>query len=181
MGGYGSGRHYWSYTKSRVEDCFSVDSNNFARWKLFKPGYRYMNTKWTRNGQETGSCGILSSVSDNEAYVTFLYNDQEVRVNLAWYMPGYKGRRFLFICPACGRRVRTLHFKNAEIACRKCHDLTYASCNESHYFDNLYKRMAAGENYSWQEIKWAMKHFTREARMKPKRPRGRPRKHHSRA
>jgi hypothetical protein len=175
MGGYGSGR-YLGYTKTKVEDCHIIDANNYAKWKLFKPGPLYLRTFWSKGGKETASCGVYSYITKDDALVEFIYNDRRVRVNLTWYEPGYGGRRYLFLCPICGRRVRTMHFKGLEIACRICHDLTYTSCNESHYFDKLYKRMAAGEKYSWKEVKQAINFYKREARMKPRKPRGRPRK-----
>ncbi len=177
MGGYGSGRYYRrGYVKTKVEDCHKVDANDFARWKFFKTGMRWSSTRWTRGGRETGSCGVHTKIGDNQAVCVFQYNGREVAVNLSPYVPGFGGRRYFFLCPVCGRRVRTLHFKNAEIACRTCHDLTYESCNEFHYFDSLYKRMAAGLGYSWQDVKRMMFLMKRQARKEPKRPRGRPRK-----
>jgi hypothetical protein len=176
MGGYGSGRYFRSHTKTKVEDCYKVDANNFARWELFHPGIRWCRTRWTLGGRETGSCGVLSRIYDNSADCVFQFNGREVPVNLSPYPPGFGGLRYFFLCPLCGKRMRTLHFKNAEIACRICHDLTYQSCNESHYFDSLYKRMAAGERFSWKEVKKAMLFWKKEAKRGPKRPRGRPRK-----
>lgn len=175
MGGYGSGRYYPSYRKTKVEDCHKVDANDFAKWELFMPAmWRSCTTRWTRGGRETGSCGVYTRISDTQAVCVFQYNGREVPVNLSAYVPGFGGRRYFFLCPVCGKRVRTLHFKNAEIACRICHNLTYESCNESHHFDSLYKRMAAGEGYSWKDVKRALSLMIRQAKKDPKRPRGRP-------
>jgi hypothetical protein len=176
MGGYGSGRYYRGRSRAKVEDCHKVDANDFAKWRLFKPGVFWFRIHWKRGGHETGSCGVLSKIDNNQAACAFQYNNREVPVNLSPYVPGFGGWRYLFLCPICGRRMRTLYFKNAEIACRLCHRLTYESCIESHRFDSLYKHMAAGETYSWREIKRAMSFWKREARQEPKRRRGRPRK-----
>jgi hypothetical protein len=113
--------------------------------------------------------------------MTFFYNYQEekhpdVTVYLSWYSPGFGGRRYFFLCPHCGRRMRTLHFREGKIACRICHDLTYESCNKSHYFDRLYKRMAIGLDASWKDVRRHINYLTRTAHKEKKRPRGRPRK-----
>ncbi len=176
MGGSGSGRFYHVQGKTRVEDCHNIDANDFARWKLFRPGGHWCTTRWTRGGRETGSCGVCTDIRDNQALCTFLYNGREVPVRLSAYVPGFGGRRYFFICPICGRRMRTLHFKNAEIACRICHDLTYESCVESHHFDSLYKQMARGLGCSCKEVKWFISIRKKRAKKDPKRPRGRPRK-----
>lgn len=176
MGGYGSGRYHGGCVKTKVEDCYKVDANDFAKWKFFKPGMWWCSTRWTRGGQETGSCGVQTRISDTQAFCVFQYNSREVPVNLSPYVPGFGGRRYFFLCPVCGRRVRTLHFKNAEIACRICHNLTYESCIESHSSDSLYKHMAVGLGYSWKDVKRTMSLMKRQAKKDPKRPRGRPRK-----
>ena len=152
MGGYGSGRR-WNLTKTVAEDCYKFDANDFAKWKFFKPGGKWGSTRWTRCGRETGSCGVRTSIDDNRAVCFFQYNGREASVDLSWYSPGYGGRRYFFICPKCGRRMRTLFLKQAEIAYRICHDLTYTSCNQYHYFDSLYRCMAVGLELPWYEVK----------------------------
>jgi hypothetical protein len=65
-------------------------------------------------------------------------------------MPHFGGRRWWMCCPAvvggrpCGRRVRKLFLPlgGRIFACRKCYDLTYKVCQESHKFDDLYRKMA---------------------------------------
>ncbi len=140
MGGYGSGMSR-SYKKSTADDCLQLDSNNFARCGSFKLGMRYGNIKWSQGEHEIGTCGYWSDIRESEASISFLYNERHVPIRLSWYAPGFGGRRYFFLCPVCGRRTRTLFFNQAAIACRICHDLTYESCNKSHHFDSLYKRM----------------------------------------
>jgi len=47
------------------------------------------------------------------------------------------GARWWFTCPlaadgrACGRRVRKLYLRGTHFGCRRCHGLTYRSCQES--------------------------------------------------
>ena len=174
MGGYGYGR---SIGRSEVEDCRSVDANDFAKWKFFKPGEKWGITKWTRGGHEIGSCGVQTSIDAKRAVCFFQYNGREAPVGLSWYAPGFGGRRYFFLCPVCGQRMRTLHFRGGEIACRLCHNLTYKSCNESHTMDRFYMLMARRDNkYSWRDYERSFKFHVRIARKEPKRPRGRPRK-----
>jgi len=169
--------HYHEGKKATVEDCLSIDANDLVHMKLMKSGRRYNTFSWTSRytGQKVGSCWVRVTIMD-EAYAEFGYNQRVVKVLLSGYTPGFGGCRYFFHCPVCGRRMRTLHFKHGEIACRTCHDLTYRSCQEGHEFDRLYKRMAEGERFSWHWVKRLMNYWIREASKGPRRPRGRPRK-----
>lgn len=168
MGGYGSGRHFYN-TKATVEDCLTLDISKYAQWGYLKPGFRSGLLTWSSGGNKIASCGMSSSVEDSRAEMVFSYsyNDEkhsDVKVNLCWYSPGFGGRRYLFVCPHCGRKMRTLQISSGEIACRLCHRLTYKSCNEGRSFDSLYKRMAIGLNSSWQEVKRYMNFMKKAAR-----------------
>jgi len=131
---------------------------------------------WYRGDRMRGSCFYYAMRSDERAWADFLYNDRRVRVAFSWYSPGYGGRRYFFLCPKCQRRARTLHFKEEEIACRLCHNLTYRSCNEYYHFDSLYKLIAVNLKSPWQVVKGHMDMRMKAAKKEPKRPRGRPRK-----
>ena len=173
MGGYGSGRRRFP-VKSTVEDCHLVDANTFARGKFFLPGERLGVIRWSRRDRETGSCAIMTSIEDKQAICVFQYSGRETTVLLAWYRPGYGGHRYFFICPECGRRMRTLFFKGSELACRFCHGLTYESCKKSHYFDGIYRQMAFRIKLSQQDVKNYLNMSMRAAKKRPKRSRGRP-------
>lgn len=180
MGGYGSGRCF-PEKKDKVGDGFSLDANSFAKRKFFKPGLRFGNLTWSRGIHKTGACGFRVNIDGCHDSITFSYkyNDvphPDVRVLLTGYKPGFGGRRHLFICPKCGRRMRTLHIMGGEIGCRICYNLTYDSCVENNRFNSLYRRMAVGLKASWQDVKQYMNALTRRAHEEPKRPRGRPRK-----
>jgi len=160
MGGYGSGR---SGTRLTVENCLSVDANIYARHNMFRPGKWLRRFRWTRGDNEVGSCGILTEISEGWTVCTFQYNNLERPVALSCYTPGFGGRRYFFVCPICHKRMRTLHFRGGEIACRICHNLTYTSCNESHKFDSLFMRMARKDSrYSWEAYRRA---FNRQIRL----------------
>jgi hypothetical protein len=59
------------------------------------------------------------------------------------------GRRFWFICPlivrgmACNRRVGNLYLPPGTryFGCRKCHNLTYRSCQEAHQTERVLGRL----------------------------------------
>lgn len=160
MGGYGSGRNYRGNVKATVEDCYSIDANVFARGGYWNPsGLGFGILRWTRSGSQTGVCSFNVHIDDAHSSITFYYtyNGEKhpaTKVNLSWYTPGFGGRRYFFLCPHCGRRMRTLHIKCGEIACRICHNLTYTSCKENHRFDSLFKNIARHDNSSsWQDYK----------------------------
>jgi hypothetical protein len=180
MGGYGSGR-YFPEKKNKVGDGLSLDANRFSKWQYFKQGMRYGNLTWSRGEYKRGACGFRVNIDGANDSITFSYryNDAphpDVRVPLSWYEPGFGGRRYLFVCPRCGKRMRTLHVMAGEIGCRVCYDLTYESCVENNRFNGLYKYMAVGLKASWQDVKQYMNDLTRRAHKEPKRPRGRPKK-----
>ncbi len=181
MGGYGSGR-YFSTKKDKVGDGLSLDANTFAKRQFFKPGLRYGDLTWSRGEHKTGACGFHVNINGSNDSIIFSYSYKDVphpdvHVPLKWYQPGFGGRRYLFLCPRCDRRMRTLHIIDGEIGCRICYDLTYESCVENNRFNSLYKRMAIGLKASWKDVKRYMNGLIRAGRKEQKRSRGRPRKH----
>jgi hypothetical protein len=40
--------------------------------------------------------------------------------------------------------------------CRRCYDLTYRSCQESHKYDSLYRTLADDTGMDFETVKWAM-------------------------
>ncbi len=174
MGGYGSGRYYRGMTKETVENCHSFDANNLTRWGYLKQtGPKQGILRWMRGDHLMGACGFHVQLTGEYPSITFryLYNNTEhpnVQVELTWYSPGFGGRRYLFLCPCCKRRMRTLHLKGGEIACRLCHQLTYESCVENHKYDSLFRYIAQRHNdFSWQTYKKSfnskLKHVKRNA------------------
>lgn len=179
MGGFGSGRRRYP-AKTTVQDCKSLDANDYARWGCFKSGNRSGTSRWTRNGNVTGACGHYVQINDDDPFIRFSYNyngieHQDVKVSLSAYAPGFGGKRYFFVCPVCGNRKRTLHIMQGEIACRLCHNLTYENCNQSHYFDGIYRQWAEGLKVPWADVKKRLSMMERAAKRGPKRPRGRPR------
>jgi hypothetical protein len=58
----------------------------------------------------------------------------------------------------CGRRVGKLHLPphGRYFGCRHCHDLTYASCQESHKFDRAFRRLALDTGSDFATVKQLM-------------------------
>lgn len=104
----------------------------------------------THGGEELYSVSFwIEQTSGTESSVTFaLPMDQEhnYRVHLTSTQQFFGGRRLWFRCPmrsdgsACGRRARLLYIdpELADIGCRSCLGLTYASCRSSHRYDGLF-------------------------------------------
>jgi len=57
----------------------------------------------------------------------FLSHDRIEHIELVSVACGFAGRQHRFLCPRCGRRVCTLYFFDARLACRICCHLWYSS------------------------------------------------------
>ena len=75
--------------------------------------------------------------------------DQSIRLTNT--QPNFGGLRRWFVCPlvvsgrACRRRIGKLYLPPGQkyFGCRRCYDLTYQSCRDSHRFDSLYADLGA--------------------------------------
>ncbi|QDS97700.1 hypothetical protein HG15A2_09640 [Adhaeretor mobilis] len=69
----------------------------------------------------------------------------EIPIQLQWTATNFGGQRRWFTCPlisgdvACRRRVGKLYLPPGAryFGCRKCHRLTYESCNQSNVFEQI--------------------------------------------
>lgn len=143
MGGYGSGRHWFS-KKTPVEECLTLSVEDFTKGDLLRP--RTSSVRWLRGGAETAY--LVYSVRDmgGSIYVLTLHSpiihrDQTIRITQNIHLVTTKlcagGKRYWFLCPNCNRRVGRLHlpYGMSYFFCRRCYDLTYRSCQESHTLD----------------------------------------------
>ena len=173
MGGPGSGnfQHWWRPPKKGVvEDSLTLDANEWAREGILKAGVRHGGAwRWTyRSGsgfsvryevltRELGSPLLRLSYS-----WTWGGKGQtesaDYHVRLAATRPHYGGLRWWFTCPlavggrACNRRVGKLYLPPGArfFGCRTCYGLTYTSCQESHKWDSVFRRLAreTGEDFA---------------------------------
>ncbi len=88
----------------------------------------------------------------------------EYTVGLTTTRPRFGGLRWWFLCPLlvgghpCRRRVSKLHLppEARYFGCRRCYDLTYTSCQESHKYDRVFRFLAQDTGFDFETVKWAM-------------------------
>jgi len=169
MGGFGSGRYAEKYGFT-VEDCLTININEMFRRKWIEPGKGLSGTfKWTSGDRETGSIGYESRMDINSPYMRIHYTwrkteNRDYRVNLTTTNPYFGGKRYWFLCPHCGRQVGKLYSppNSSYFLCRTCQNLTYASCRESHQYDILAAKIAAGSGLSLKQAIKSIKNFQKE-------------------
>jgi hypothetical protein len=140
MGGYGSGR---PSTKTKAEDCRSLDVNRFHRKGCLRTGSTG-NWVWSRNGEEIAKIGYraLDDTLILDYRISRYDSDWETvsqSVHITKANCHYGGQRSYFICPAtvngryCGRRVGKLFLGGKYFVCRHCNNLAYSSQSEERH------------------------------------------------
>ena len=145
MGGFGSGAR-WS-KKAVVESKYCIDVMDFKRWKLLVPGITNQlgSLQWSRGSDKTpsASIGYILTVGKTNGTLRLMYRLPATETDLDYSIPlvttpcHLGGVRWWFICPLvvngieCGGRVRKLYLDGKYFGCRRCHRLTYTSCQES--------------------------------------------------
>lgn len=148
MGGPGSGSGYRSRgTKATVEESLAVAVRDIRT----RPHFGTAGTlTWTWASGGTAAVGYAVTGTDDAPTVTFHYRwrgteDVRVPVRLQTTPTQFGGRRWWFTCPlavngvACNRRAGKLHLPpgGRYFGCRKCHNLTYRSCQEAHQSERV--------------------------------------------
>ncbi len=150
MGGWGSGRWQRDDSKATVESCLALDVNYMRRKGMLFPGAGG-TLNWTYAGTGKPSASVVYRVvclPDEEEllrlWLSYRRQDSEtirLPIDLQPMHLHFGGLRYWFICPllvngvACRRRVGKLYFCGRYFGCRRCHDLTYRSCQESHQYE----------------------------------------------
>lgn len=160
MGGYRSGRWHDHQKAVVVEHCVSVDTALLRRDRLLQNGSVTGIMTWADSSggvlksatfsveQCTTSEAILRLVFIAGAYAGAGVLRSQVR--LASTRPHYGGRRWWFVCPRCEGLARRLFMPldKAWLGCRRCHQLTYRSCQESHTIQGFVHRLRASSTGS---------------------------------
>ena len=143
MGGFGSGRHWFS-RKTTVEECLTLNVEEFTSGDVLRPTTSFVS--WCRGGAETAYVNYSLRDMGQSVYILRLHSPlirrgeripitQDISLVTTQLWSG--GKRYWFSCPNCRRRVGRLHLPHGKsyFFCRRCYDLTYMSCQESHKFD----------------------------------------------
>lgn len=137
-----------------VEDCHRLDIWDLIRGNLLFAG-QSGTLRWLHgvSSKVLGSAGFyvrLSPLGQLELKLSFRYGQateivQFVPISFNRNADGRISR--LFTCPldwngsVCGLHVRKLYAKGPYFGCRRCHSLTYESCQEAHKFERLRERL----------------------------------------
>ncbi len=157
MGGYGSGRQPWAFNFT-VEDSLALDVNYLVRNKRRTSGL----LTWSRCGTPTASIWYQLNLADEyvRLYYTWRKTEQiDYEVQLVRKLPFFGGVQYFFLCPRCSRQAMKLYSAPGSkyFQCRTCQHLTYQSCRESHKYDKMFARLAAGSGLTAKEFKNALK------------------------
>lgn len=143
----------WKFTSKRtVEGCVVLSMSALTRKHLIHPNLRGTGLiSWTKRFTDDE---VLSVVFDVDARAAAgrvrlrhttghrtANSEYDIRLTTTWMPRG--GVRWWFICPLivddcpCGRRMAKLYLPpgGRRFGCRRCYDLTYRSCQESHRYD----------------------------------------------
>lgn len=170
MGGSGSTRWNSSWKKTTVEECKVLPIS------IMKEGIQYVekyqraysgSVSWSCGGEKRGSISYLIYFEYQNLQVNLSYRmidsgegiDCKVALNSTQLYWGTK--RWWFVCPLvrngiqCNQLVGKLYLPPGRkyFGCRHCYDLTYTSCQETHYYDSFYSYFAGSMGISRQNAK----------------------------
>lgn len=158
MGGMGSGRYRWHTKKRTVESCWTVDSAHIFR-EAYTPadvqsGVKERRSLVYRKGGAMFAVRLrLDYLPEPALYIEAPLTRGTVTTaaRLLSVPCHFGGERFYFECPTCRRRVRCLYlpYMAWRFACRRCHDLTYETQQDTmrtglpvpewHYLSQIWK------------------------------------------
>jgi hypothetical protein len=164
MGGFGSGRHGGSVTAEGTAS-YVIAISSLA--PVFRHGQCLTGTIFFNEGRFPVVITVDSSKTWN-TFVEFIHltrdereSDRMVadRIQLAWTVPTYGGRRWWFLCPRTARRTTKLFLPNGgwHFWSRQAYGLRYA-CQREDRFGRLRRRAAmlnlqvGGEGWSTWNI-----------------------------
>lgn len=159
MGGYGSGR--WNYHNK----ASTADESKRLTLKAYRGALRSIergeraravfSPSWSIGDRPAGSVTLIftSGPGNVEARLEYTQTerggektDYNYRVELTTTRTPWGSLRYWWTCPNCGGRCGTLYLPPGahRFACRKCHDLTYTSSQESHKYEHFMGGMLIG-------------------------------------
>lgn len=144
MGGVFSGKR--ESRKRIVESCAVIDTAYLKRWRLLTNGTRNSGSlEWAQaNGKKPAFwVGYTLEIAPESGTLSLRYQLEspaeavEYQISLVTTKCHLGGLRWWLICPLscngvrCGCRVRKLYLCGKYFGCRRCHNLTYRSRQES--------------------------------------------------
>lgn len=147
MGGIGSGNWYRTDTRLTVEESLTLAIRNIGT-QLRSHSSGVITWTWG-SGQKSSISYEVGSAAANVVTLKYRCNkkrDVEIPVRLDTSKPHFGGERVWFTCPlivdgvSCKRRCGKLYLPPGAhyFGCRKCHKLTYRSCQESHQLERYF-------------------------------------------
>ena len=141
MGGYGSGRR--RYGKATTSDFSQLDIREWQRKGRIIAGHSF----WLWGCGGAAVLCVKVRIETDQAIFCYDHGraesggqNEEFVARLVRTPCNYGGARAWFLCPikGCGRRVAIL-YAGATLACRRCHQLSYPSQQQSRIKRGLYR------------------------------------------
>jgi hypothetical protein len=132
--------------KPLADGRVALDTSDLKRLRLLVPGTanRPGVLTWSRGGERASQIAYRLTVGADAGTLRLVYStttdppaDLDYPVPLVATPCHLGGVRWWFLCPlarggvACGRRVRKLYLGGRYFGCRRCHNLTYRSTQQS--------------------------------------------------
>jgi hypothetical protein len=152
MGGLGSGNWYrWQPRKTTVEECLALPTTHLKRHISAGGGAGMVTWTLASGGKATINIYLAGTGENRIIVLGYRWRGIETvvtRVSLATTPTQFGSPRWWYRCPIvegrveCNRRVGKLYLPPGakHFGCRRCHDLTYRSCQESHQTERLIQR-----------------------------------------
>jgi hypothetical protein len=173
MGGPGSGNFcHWHRPSKKdvVEDCVVIDANVLMRRGVLRANVQISGSvTWNRSDGASFTGNIdVDTLDQRTARLHLIVESVGECIWLATTRPRFGGLRWWFLCPQttdgkpCERRVGKLYLPPGarSFGCRRCHRLTYTSCQESHRYDSLFRRLARDLGWEPETVKETVERIT---------------------
>ena len=146
--------------KTTVEECLTLSIGDFGRLRRGRTG----RITWTWPLGRSYSLDFIFDLELRAVWVRYEIANgvmTESQIPLQHTFPNFGGVRWWFSCPAeqhddnINGRVAKLYLapNSLQFGCRNCHDLTYQSCQNSHFVERSLARFGQGHLYkAYREI-----------------------------
>jgi hypothetical protein len=155
VGGSGSGNWWRCQGKKDTVEHSLVVAMKDLRKRLIAGEAGTLTWTWSSGSKSSIGYRVTGTGEWPTVNLHYRWRDTEdvsIPVRLESTPTQFGGRRLWFICPlivhglACNRRAGKLYLppRAKYFGCRKCHDLSYRSCQEAHQDERLFARLGYG-------------------------------------